>query len=154
MTDVKDIGRYVGRIIADPQTLNRMVFAYTELHTTNQVYDLVEKQSGETIERQYMHEDEIKAGAAAAQKSNTIPGSLENVPESRLQYWNSWGLRGDNTPEFAKYLGYLVAKELYPDLEGRTLEAYIRDALHGKERAAWQQAGAIYTSTTTGAVSK
>lgn len=54
MTDVKDIGRYVARIIADPQTLNRMVFAYTELHTTNQVYDIVEKQSGETIERKYV----------------------------------------------------------------------------------------------------
>ncbi|KAJ4211705.1 hypothetical protein NW759_012307 [Fusarium solani] len=149
MTDVKDIGRYVARIIADPQTLNRMVFAYTELHTTNQVYDIVEKQSGETIERKYMHEDKIKAGAAAAQRSNTIPGSLENVSESQFQYWNSWGIRGDNTPEFAKYLGYLLAKELYPDLEGRTLEAYVKDALDGKEQAAWQQAGAIYTRNTT-----
>ncbi|KAJ4171219.1 hypothetical protein NW754_007365 [Fusarium falciforme] len=149
MTDVKDIGRYVARIIADPQTLNRMVFAYTELRTTNQVYGIVEKQSGETIERKYMHEDEIKGRAAAAQLSNTIPGSLENVSESQFQYWNSWGIRGDNTPEFAKYLGYLLAKDLYPDLEGRTFEAYVKDALDGKEQAAWQQAGAIYTRNTT-----
>ncbi|KAL2694915.1 hypothetical protein Neosp_001504 [[Neocosmospora] mangrovei] len=149
MTDVKDIGRYVARVIADPQTLNRMVFAYTELHTTNEVYDIVEKQSGETIERKYMPEDEIKAKAAAAQQSNTIPGSLENVSESQFQYWNTWGLRGDNTPEFAKYLGYLLAKDLYPDLEGRTLEAYVKDALDGKEKAAWQQAGALYTKNTT-----
>ncbi|EEU37947.1 uncharacterized protein NECHADRAFT_88293 [Fusarium vanettenii 77-13-4] len=149
MTDVKDIGRYVARVIADPQTLNRMVFAYTELHTTNQVYDIVEKQSDEKIERKYMAEDEIKARAAAAQQSNTIPGSLENVSESQFQYWNSWGIRGDNTPEFAKYLGYLLAKELYPDLEGRTLEAYVKDALDGKEQAAWQQAGALYTKNTT-----
>lgn len=94
-------------------------------------------------------EDEIKAAAAAAQQSNTIPGSLENVSESQFQYWNSWGLRGDNTPEFAKYLGYLLANELYPGLKGRTFETYVKDALDGKEQAAWQQAGALYTSNTT-----
>lgn len=51
MTDLRDVGRYVARIVADPRTLNKIVFAYSELATQNQVYNLLEELSGETIER-------------------------------------------------------------------------------------------------------
>lgn len=51
LTDIRDIGKYVARIIHDPQTLNKMVFAYSEIHTQNQVWDLLEKLSGEKPER-------------------------------------------------------------------------------------------------------
>lgn len=36
LTDLRDVGRYVARIIADPRTLNRMVFAYNEVFTHSQ----------------------------------------------------------------------------------------------------------------------
>ena len=52
-----------------------------------------------------------------------------------LEYRKSWGIRGDNTPEYATYLGYLLASELYPDLyesgELRTLDAYIQEVIDG-----------------------
>ena len=51
-TDLRDIGRYVARIITDPRTLNKYVFAYNELWSQNQIYELLEKLSGETLERQ------------------------------------------------------------------------------------------------------
>jgi nucleoside-diphosphate-sugar epimerase len=54
LTDVEDIGRYTARIIADPRTLNHMVFAHSAFYTQNQVYDLIEKLSGEKIERKYV----------------------------------------------------------------------------------------------------
>lgn len=54
LTDVRDIGPYVARIITDPRTLNRMVLAYNEVLTQNQVYDLLEALSGEEPERQYV----------------------------------------------------------------------------------------------------
>lgn len=54
ITDLRDIGRYVARIIADPRTLNRQVFAYAEVWTPNQRYELIEKLSGEKIERRYV----------------------------------------------------------------------------------------------------
>lgn len=54
LTDLLDIGRYVARIIADPRTLNRMVFAYNELVTHSQLYDLLEEISGEKLERRYV----------------------------------------------------------------------------------------------------
>lgn len=42
------------------------------------------------------------------------------------EYINSIGVRGDNTPEAAKYLGYLDFKELYPDVQGKPLRAYFQ----------------------------
>lgn len=54
LTDSRDIGRYVARIISDPRTLNRMVFAYNEVFTHNEIYDLLEGLGGERLERKYV----------------------------------------------------------------------------------------------------
>lgn len=54
LTDLRDIGTYVMRIICDHRTLNRMVFAYNEVCTHNQMYDLMERLSGEKLERKYV----------------------------------------------------------------------------------------------------
>jgi uncharacterized protein YbjT (DUF2867 family) len=54
LTDLRDVGRYVARIIADPRTLNRMVFAYNEVVTHNQLYELLEEISEEKLERRYV----------------------------------------------------------------------------------------------------
>lgn len=53
-TDLRDIGTYVARIISDPRTLNHMVFAYNEVLTHNQMYDVLEKVSGEKLQRKYV----------------------------------------------------------------------------------------------------
>lgn len=58
-------------------------------------------------------------------------------PESKLnlvmaEYKNVLSIRGDNTPEHARYLGYLDVKDLYPDVTPTTLETFIKEAL--KER--------------------
>jgi len=55
-----------------------------------------------------------------------------NVELIWYQYLKSWGVRGDNTPEKARFLGYLDAKELYPDLKWRTLEAVAREVVTGE----------------------
>lgn len=54
LTYLQDIGRYVAKIIADPRTLNKMVFVYNELWTQQQIVDKVEELSGEKIERNYV----------------------------------------------------------------------------------------------------
>ena len=54
LTDLRDIGRYVARIVTDVRTLNKKVFAYNEVFTQNQVYNLVEELSGESLERKYV----------------------------------------------------------------------------------------------------
>lgn len=48
------------------------------------------------------------------------------------EYLNSWGVRGDNTPEHARYLGYLDGKELYPDMKLISFETYVTELLEGK----------------------
>lgn len=54
LADIGDIGRYVAKVIADPRTLNKRVFVYNEIYTQNQVYNLVEKLSGEKIQQSYV----------------------------------------------------------------------------------------------------
>lgn len=54
LTDLRDVGPYTARIISDPRTLNRMVFAYNEVLTFNQMYDIAEKVSGEKLHRKYV----------------------------------------------------------------------------------------------------
>jgi hypothetical protein len=41
-------------------------------------------------------------------------------------------LRGDNTRENAKYLGYLDARELYPDFKPISFEQFLQEVLDGK----------------------
>lgn len=48
------------------------------------------------------------------------------------QYMNLLGIRGDNTPENAKYLGYLDVKELYPEVESTPFKHFIKDMLEQK----------------------
>ena len=54
MTHINDIGRYVARIIADPRTLNKKIFAYNESLERTKIYDLVESISSEKLVRRYV----------------------------------------------------------------------------------------------------
>lgn len=54
LTDLRDIGHYVAKIVSDERTLNRMVFAYDVVLSQNEIYDLLENISGEKIERKYV----------------------------------------------------------------------------------------------------
>lgn len=54
ITDLRDIGRYMARIILDDRTLNKMVFTYNTVVTQNQIYDLLEEISEEKINRNYV----------------------------------------------------------------------------------------------------
>ncbi|KAI8201247.1 Isoflavone reductase-like protein [Colletotrichum sp. SAR 10_66] len=139
ITDVRDIGTYVARIIADPRTLNHMVFAYNELITQNQVYDLLEKMSGEKVKRNHISVEAIKAGVAQMEASNLGPESPEFYELIRFQYWHSWAIRGDNTPEYAKYLGYLNTKDLYPDIGFIPFQEYVQEVLDGKGKSVYEK---------------
>ncbi|RSM06734.1 hypothetical protein CEP52_005571 [Fusarium oligoseptatum] len=138
LTDIGDIGMYTARIIADPRTLNHMVFAYNEIKTQNQVYDLIEKLSGEKVERNHIPVEKIQEGVAEAEAKDIEPGRPDFFRLAIFQYWNTWGIRGDNTPEYARYLGYLIAKDLYPGLEGKPYKKYCEETLEGKSHAVYK----------------
>lgn len=61
VTDLRDIGRYMARIIVDDRTLNKMVFAYNIVTTQNQIYDLLEELSEEKVTRNYVRATPVLA---------------------------------------------------------------------------------------------
>lgn len=130
LMDLRDVGRWVARIIAAPgdATLNMTVSAYAEVRTESEVWDLVEKFSGEKPAdselAQEVLEQQTEAAEAAVTSSSELDGTL-----ILAQYRRSWHLRGDNTPEVARYLGFVNAWDLFPDFEPLGLEAFVREAL-------------------------
>ncbi|KAM0426092.1 hypothetical protein ACHAPT_008723 [Fusarium lateritium] len=141
LADIRDVGRYVARIIADPRTLNKKVHVYSEVFTRNQVYDIVEKHSGEKLDREYITEEEVISRIEEARSNlEANPASLENFGHLGInQLLLSWGIRGDNTPENAQYLGYLDGKELYPDFEYLKFEDYVKAALEGTVKGVYKR---------------
>ena len=51
LTDNRDIGIFVERIISDPRTLNRYVFCWAEEWTQSELFDLADKLSKDKINR-------------------------------------------------------------------------------------------------------
>jgi hypothetical protein len=48
------------------------------------------------------------------------------------EYMYSKYVRGDNTPAYAKYLGYLSATELYPQFKPISFRDFLVELLEGK----------------------
>ncbi|GAB1215709.1 hypothetical protein ATERTT37_004903 [Aspergillus terreus] len=139
LTDLRDIGRYVARIIVDDRTLNKMVFAYNTVTTQNQIYDLLEEISEEKIPRNYIPEETVYTRVLAArQSSETYPfDPVKFIPRYLAEYQLSWGIRGDNTPEYAQYLGYITAKDLYPDFQPIQFREYLETVVRGTAKGVY-----------------
>jgi hypothetical protein len=54
LADLRDVGRYVAKIITDLRTLNKSVHVYNELLTRNQVYDKVKALADEQLTSSYV----------------------------------------------------------------------------------------------------
>lgn len=54
LTDERDMGRYVARIIKDERTLNKFVATYSDALSQNEIWAMMEEMSGEKIERKYV----------------------------------------------------------------------------------------------------
>ncbi|EJD05565.1 NAD-binding protein [Fomitiporia mediterranea MF3/22] len=123
VTDRRDIGKFVARILADERTLNQYVFCWTEEVTQTEVFDLAERIAGRKLE---------KVHVSAEQLAERIQDAKEGIETSDSEYAYSIWIRGDNTVENAKkeeYGSALDARELYPELgkELTFLEAWARE---------------------------
>ncbi|KAM5529319.1 isoflavone reductase family protein [Fusarium oxysporum f. sp. phaseoli] len=158
ITDSRDIGRYVAKIIADPRTLNKSVFAYSEVLTQREIFQIVEEASGEKLDYNYVcylvtvsaapsadkeaqiSNEDAMARVVSAQNAAEATGLEDKGAQSALaaaQYTYSTCVRGDNTPEYARYLGYLDGKELYPDLDFIPFQKYVSELIDGTARSAY-----------------
>ncbi|KAJ7890350.1 hypothetical protein B0H13DRAFT_2252672 [Mycena leptocephala] len=134
LTDLRDIGTYVGLMIKDPRTLNKFVFTYSDVLSQNEIFALMEEMSGEKVERKYKSADAIMASrksAAAAAKAQP-ENQLVNMGVFISDYQFSTYVRGDNTPAYAEYLGYLDARKLYPEFQPKTFKDFVAELLEGK----------------------
>jgi hypothetical protein len=141
LTDLRDIGPYVARVIKDERAVNKYVLIYNEMWTPHQVYDLLEKLSGEKLPRKYNSLETIeKRIEEGMDKFKADPHNLfAGLQVIGGQYMRSWGIKGENTPEYAKYLGYVTSKELYPDMKFINFEDYLKDVVDGKAKGVYDE---------------
>ncbi|RTE73284.1 hypothetical protein BHE90_012290 [Fusarium euwallaceae] len=118
---IDDVGRYVARIISDPRTLNRMVFAYGEATSQSEAVRLIQRAADETIPLVKINYQQVSRAVQG--------GKLDLWPQVILEYVFSAWARGDNQPDKADFLGYLNAKDLYPDFQAISLEETVTEAL-------------------------
>ncbi|KAF7367929.1 Glycoside hydrolase [Mycena sanguinolenta] len=153
LVDLRDLGRLVARIIKDPRTLNHFVAAYGDVLSQNEIFSVMEEVSGEKIvERKHISADEIVSERfEAAAKAKAEPDNWFAQARQLLADYNySKYVRGDNTPTYAKYLGYLDTRELYPDFMPISFKEFAKELLEGgiespseryRERLAQLQSG-------------
>lgn len=68
---------------------------------------------------------------------DSLAGTQSSYSLASSQYQLSWGIRGDNTPDYAKYLGYLVTPDLYPEFKGIGYEDYLKEVVTGKAKTVY-----------------
>ncbi|CZR61486.1 related to isoflavone reductase family protein [Phialocephala subalpina] len=134
ITDIRDIGTYVAEITADERTLNKFVFVYGELLSQEEVFGKVEELSGEKLERVLVPPELLLTlrDEARAFFQYDFSNMKEAIKVIGLEYAYSKFVRNDNCPDYAKYLGYLDARDLYPEFVPRTFEDFVRELLEGK----------------------
>jgi hypothetical protein len=75
---------------------------------------------------------------------NKFPREKGMTSEAAMaHYYYTLAVRGDNIPEKARYLGYLDARELYPDLQRRPWKEYVEDLVAGKLASPYSGRGRI-----------
>lgn len=62
LTDLRDIGKFVARIIDDERTLNKSVFCYGDVLTENQICSLMEDVSGEKLDMEIVSLSQFERG--------------------------------------------------------------------------------------------
>ncbi|KAL6904060.1 hypothetical protein GGI43DRAFT_432698 [Trichoderma evansii] len=136
MIDFKDVGKMVAKIIFDSRILNKMVLACGDVLTINELYNIVDDISGEKTQRNYMSAKQILASTNRIQELIT-GGQTDYTTKLGLywmQYFYSFGIRGDNTPENANYLGYINSKDLYPELSMISYRDFFKRVLDGNAK--------------------
>ena len=139
LTDLRDIGVLVAEIIKDERTLNKHVFTCGEVLSQKEVIAIVEDVTGEKVKQTPVTAEEVlkrveKAKAALeADSSNPMNHRMVWLSE----YLNSKFVRGDNSPDYAKYLGYLDTRDLYPRTKTRSMRDLILEVLDGKVKSVY-----------------
>ncbi|KAI8300859.1 hypothetical protein K4K59_001338 [Colletotrichum sp. SAR11_240] len=134
--DNEDVGKFVARIIVDPRTVNKRVMAAGASMSFNEMFAIAEELTSDTVTRKHVSAEELKSMivGAASQLQSDSDNYLLLVGKLWLEYYYSSFIDGDNSPEGAKRLGYIVARDLYPDFKPTTFRDFFQQTLDGKRR--------------------
>ncbi|RPD58064.1 NAD(P)-binding protein [Lentinus tigrinus ALCF2SS1-7] len=128
LTNNNHIGTFVARIIADPRTLDHEVIIWEDQASQLDAQEIGARLSGEgqKLKELYVNitaKEVLQAAAAAKERVTRDPSDWTgHVMQSWNEYLYSMHILHENTLENAKRLGYLDARELYPDIATTTLE--------------------------------
>ncbi|KAK7697745.1 hypothetical protein SLS64_013219 [Diaporthe eres] len=134
--DNEDIGKIVARIIADPRTINKKIMAAGASLSFNDIFGIAEELTGETPARKHVSADELKEMIADMDsKVQSDPGNyFLLVGKFWLEYYYSSFIDGDNSPEGAKGLGYVLAADIYPHMKPTSFRDFFQDIMAKKRR--------------------
>lgn len=134
LTDLRDIGRWVAQIIKDPRTLNKKIITWSDELSQNELYALAERVSGERIDKISVSLEEVEDNINKARIAWDSDPTNYKVQRGvwNQEYHLSKYFRADNTRMNALYLGYLDARELYPDFLPISFETFFKEVLDGK----------------------
>ncbi|GKZ26832.1 hypothetical protein AbraIFM66951_003575 [Aspergillus brasiliensis] len=136
LTDLRDIGRFVARIVLDDRTINKYVYTCGDVLSENEIYHIAEEISGEKLKPIRVSNEDIEASVDRA-KAALAEDPHDHMKRTGIfiaQYEHSKYVREDNSPGYASYLGYLSARELYPDFQPITFRDFFAEVLAGKGR--------------------
>ncbi|KAK2608200.1 hypothetical protein N8I77_006824 [Diaporthe amygdali] len=153
VVDNEDVGNFVARIIADPRTINKRVMAAGASLSFNEMFGIAEELTGEKALRKYVRLPEsfslqkpsgqpltcVLQASADELKSmiDDMSSKSQNDPRDYfllvgkfwLEYYYSSFIDGDNSPEGAKRLDYILATDLYPDMNPHCFKDFFKDIL-------------------------
>ncbi|KAL0948764.1 hypothetical protein HGRIS_008895 [Hohenbuehelia grisea] len=121
--DRRNMGRFVARIIDDDETLGKYVLAHEEEVAQNRLWALAEKYAPGRLagRRVDVSAEELDRLIRKAEQSNDLGSLIWN------QYMKSSFVSGHNSVAAAKKDGWLIARELYPDVPVCTAEEYAKE---------------------------
>ncbi|KAJ4300955.1 hypothetical protein N0V90_003044 [Kalmusia sp. IMI 367209] len=141
ISDKRDIGRFVARIVQDERTLNQKVVAWADEISQNEAIALIEKKTGEKVEVDHVSKEQLEA--ALQRVNETLQSDPTNpmawISRTGAEYNISKFIREDGTLANAKYLGYLDARELYPELNPISFEAFLDELVGGGAKRPYEE---------------
>ncbi|KAL0948763.1 hypothetical protein HGRIS_008894 [Hohenbuehelia grisea] len=117
------MGRFVARIIHDPKTVGQRVLAHEDEVTQNQLWALADKYAPNRLEgkRVDVTAEDLDRLIHESAEGKDLPGLVWN------QYMKSVYVSGHNSVAEAKADGWIIARDIYPDLPVRTAEEWAKE---------------------------
>ncbi|KAI9375171.1 hypothetical protein BJX61DRAFT_531808 [Aspergillus egyptiacus] len=125
------------RIIVDDRTINKYVYPWSDVLSENEIFYIVEELSGEKIAKR--DTDSTSSNQTSRLNLACNPQDLiSQIIAYITEYQYSKYVRGDNQPSYTRFLGYLDARELYPDFKPISFRECFHEVLDGNGRRPYQ----------------